>query len=48
MPNVTIVRPDITQEEKESNLRNFADIIEKIYRVEFGLNVKVELTDKRR
>lgn len=47
MPKVTIVEPNNTPEEEEKALRDIADVMERIVREEYGMNVKITLTKVR-
>jgi hypothetical protein len=46
MPKVTIVRPNITKEQKDKVLRNIANVIEQIILEEYGVNTKVTFINK--
>lgn len=47
MPRVTIIKPNITKEQKKKALRNIAEIMEQIVEEELGAKVEIELIDKK-
>lgn len=48
MPNVTIIRPNISPEQEEKALKRIADVLCKMAKEEYGFEVKYELHFKNR